>query len=335
MGNFSKFDISIIVAFVILAALGVGGWWYTSGWITEAEKRIDTEHLKLMALNREDFTPSAANIERLKENQERLGQAIDPIIEQRLAPADSRLDQIMAMNPVSWKTDKLQQAVNRMRDLLGNKAIGTPDNFWFSFAQYQNSNPSEANTQLLGKQLYAIEQLVTILANAGEPPAVQSIDRIKRTFDEYGAFQQGGRRDARTTSEDQLGMNVQEVDGLYRVYPFAVTFTGNTRGLRKFLDGLVASGTVFVVRAVQVQNSRGNSPTLSEVQGLVDQGTNKTFAYNFDEQPGSLPPAVGLQPVFGSESLTITVRVDMIEWLATPEATAGAGETADATGGQS
>ena len=103
MGSLSKFDIGVIVGFVLLALLGAGGWWYTSGWVAEAQEKIDQSHNKLILLNKERFTPSKGNIDKLEENAAKLSEAINPIVTAKLAPGDSPLPQIKPMGP-AWRS---------------------------------------------------------------------------------------------------------------------------------------------------------------------------------------------------------------------------------------
>lgn len=333
MGNLSKFDIGIIVAFVLILFGGIGGWWYTSGWVTSAKSEIRSKHRKLKDLNKERFTPSQANINLLKEKTEKLSEAIQPILLNKLAPADSPLKDIKAMNPVSWKTDRLLVTVRRLQDEAKGKSITLPENFYFSFSRYQAQDPTETATLVLGKQLYGIESLVDLLYASGVPPAVRSIDGIRRTFDENPPINPKSMIQGSAGQKDPEGLllNVTEVDELYRVYPFEIAFTGTTKGLRKFLDALAAAPTVFVVRAVNVDNSKPIAPTRTEVAAMVNKGSTGLNSSPYDETDSSnLAPAVGPQPVFGSEELSVRVRVDMIEWIAgkedAEEATAGASE---------
>lgn len=298
----SKFEIGMIVAFVVVTGAGIGGYVYTSGLVETAKADLTTANGELQKLVKQRYLPSDANIKMLEGNVAALKAALKPIQEQILKSPENKLGQMQPQNPVTWKNSDLDQTVQRLTALAKGHRVALPTDYYFGFSRYQKSNPSEQATLTLGKQLYGVEQLATKLFESGDGGSVIALRSIRRTFDEDPAAAQGGGADG---GESLRGTSQLGAGKLYRVYPFEVEFVGTTNGLRTYLNSLFKTPALFVVRSLQITNSKIESPKV----GDLGKGTNEKAGRDF---------------VFGGEQLTVLVRVDMIEWLGTQGAEAAA-----------
>lgn len=298
----SKFEIGMIVAFVVVTGAGIGGYIYTSGLVETAKADLTTANGELQKLVKQRYLPSDANIKLLEGNVASLTAALKPIQAQILKSPENKLGQMQPQNPVTWKNSDLDQTVQRLTALAKGRRVALPTDYYFGFSRYQKSNPSEQATLTLGKQLYGVEQLATKLFESGDGGSVIALRSIRRTFDEDPATSQGGGADG---GESLRGTSQLGSSKLYRVYPFEVEFVGTTNGLRAYLNSLFKTPALFVVRSLQVTNSKIESPKV----GDLGKGSNEKAGRDF---------------VFGGEQLTVLVRVDMIEWLGTQGAGAAA-----------
>jgi len=298
----SKFEIGMIAAFVVVTGAGIGGYIYTSGLVETSKADLTNANAELQKLVKQRYLPSDANIKMLEGNVSSLSAALKPIQEQILKSPENKLGQMQAQNPVTWKNSDLDQTVQRLTALAKGRRVALPTDYYFGFSRYQKSNPSEQATLTLGKQLYGVEQLATKLFESGDGGSVVALRSIRRTFDEDATAAQGGGADG---GEALRGTSQLGSGKLYRVYPFEVEFVGTTSGLRAYLNSLFKTPVLFVVRSLQVTNSKIESPKV----GDLGKGSNEKAGRDF---------------VFGGEQLTVLVRVDMIEWLGSQGAEAAA-----------
>lgn len=300
----SKFEIGMIAAFVVVTGAGVGGYFYTNGMVETAKNDLSSAQSDLQKLVKQRYLPSDANIKALDENIKELRSSLQPVEAKALKSSESKLGQIEAKNPVTWKNSDLDQTIQRLVALARAKRVAIPTDGYFGFSRYQKSNPSEQATLNLGKQLYAVDLLSTQLFNSNVGGSIVALKAVRRTFDEdsVGQAAAGGADGA----ESIKGSITVPHSKLYRVYPFEVEFIGNTTGLRNFLNSLNQTPVLFIVRSVQVTNSKMEAPK------VVDLGKGAAA----DSRGGTAK--TGRDFVFGSEQLQAKVRVDMIEWLGTP-----------------
>lgn len=310
----SKFEIGMIAAFVVVTGAGIGGYIYTSGLVETAKSDLTTANSELQQLVKQRYMPSASNIKTLEGNVNDLLSTLQPVEKQILLSPENKLSQIQALNPVTWKNSELDQTVQRLTALARSRRVSLPADYYFGFSRYQKTNPSEQATLILGKQLYGVEQLASKLFELNESGTISALRSIRRTFDEDA----GGSGSGADGGETLKGASQLGAAKLYRVYPFEVEFVGTTTGLRSFLNSLAKMPVLFIVRSVQVINSKIESPKLSDL--------GKTG--------GSEKDKGGRDFIFGGEQLTIRIRVDMIEWLGTKgaEAAGAAGAAKPAQG---
>ena len=319
----SMFDLGIIIAFVVIGLLGAGGWYYFSGQLATAQGDVNAAHEQFDKYSSvqsatDKILVSHGNQKTLQGNIDLIKGQLTPLIQGKLMPKENKLYSIEKVDPVTWKHN-LDDKVRELTAAAGTHGVKLPPNFYFTFANYLNANPNEDQTEVLSKQMLAIDQLSNILINA----PVQSIIDLQRTFEEESKNGGGGgggggssSSGGPTTAGTKLGgYSYLSEGGAYRVYPFAFEVETTTTGFRKLMDELIQSPYIFVVRAVTVQSTHPSSPHPADLDKMAGSNdVNMTMA-----DPGHVAATVstkGPQYLFGNSTLHVKVRVDLIEWLA-------------------
>lgn len=306
----SIFDLSMIIAFVVIGLLGGGAWYYLNQQLVAAQGEATNEKSKFDQYSAYGTTDkilvSLPNEKILHNNIDLLKGQLVPLIGSKLVTKDNKLAAIEKKDPVAWKHD-LDDEVRRLTALAGQHDVKLPPNFYFAFSTYINTNPPDDQTLVLSKQLLAIEQITTIMVNA----PVRSITDIRRTLEESPRFG--------TTSTpipgSIVGSSYSAEGGAYRGYPFEFDFETTTTGFRKVMNDLLLSPYIFVVRTLSVQNAQANSPQPSDLTAMA----GSTDPSVTDKPPGEAAATVstkGPQFLFGDQTLHVKIRVDMIDWTA-------------------
>jgi hypothetical protein len=314
MKNLSRFDLGMIIAFVVVALLGGGAWWYLSGQLQDAQAQVTAAAGTFDQFSKKEvFLPTRGNVKTLQANIDLMTSQLDPIVKNTLQQPGNDLAAIQPIDTVTWKHN-LDDEVRDLNSAAKLHGITVPKNFYYSFSRYLNQNPSEEATAVLTRQEKAVKAIATIMINA----PVRAINSVKRTYEEDPAGSASGNS-GRSTDSDQLPGNVVEAPGgVYTCYPFEVQFDTGTEGLRKVIDGLMQSPYVFVVRALDVENSRMDSPKISDLDKMAGTSASTTSVVN--SSPGEVAATqstVGPQFLFGDEFIHVRARIDLIEWHGT------------------
>ncbi len=332
----SGFDLGVIIAFAVITVIGGGAWWYFSGALSDAQADVTVAKAdfdKVAAVSTSPSTKlvvSERNVKTLQTNIDAIKTQLVPVIQAQFKSKDNKLSLLRQEDPVAWKHD-LDDLVHRLNAAAKGKNVTVPANYYFSFNRYLNASPNDGQTLVLSKQMLGVEQLADVLINA----QVKSITAIRRTYEEdthsgaaAGVSSEGG-------GGDHLpGYAFTAPGNVYVAYPFEVEFETNVENLRNVLSSLIQSPYVFIVRSLSVKNSAPNSPAINS----LDQMAGTPPSSVVDTSPGEVAATTstrGPQYLFGNSTLTIKMRVDMIEWTADPAAMADNSATpAKGTGGK-
>jgi hypothetical protein len=325
MKNFSRFDLGMIIAFVIVALLGGGAWYWLSGQLTAAQTDVAAAASEFdQYTKKEVYLPTGANVKTLQTEIDLMTAQLDPLVKNELQSPGNLLSAIQQTDTVAWKhqLDDEMKGLNNEAKISG---IKVPDNFYYGFSRYLNTNPTQDATPVLSRQLLGVKTIADILIKA----PVQAIVSVKRTYEEDPEGNGGSRGYQNTPNQQnasQLAGRSQEASGgVYTAYPFEVEFDAKTESFRKIVNDLMKSPYVFVIRSILVQNSQLDSPkdpaTLDTMAGPAATTSPDTSIVN--SSPGAVAaaqPTVGVQYLFGDETLHIRMRIDLIEWhgVATP-----------------
>ena len=298
----------MIIVFVVIGLLGGGAWWYLSGELSDAQSAASTASGNYHTYATKGYFPTPTNQKTLTNNTDALGSQLDPVVKTIFQSPDSKLTSVKGSNPVDWKhaLDTTVADLNSQAKLHG---VQVPATFYYGFSRYQGVQPTDEATTVLSKQLLAVQQIAGLLINA----PVKAIRSVKRTYSEDPAPADSSNA-IRTDSPDLLpGSALDAPGGIYTAYPFEIDFDVTTEGLHSFIEGVMKSPYVFVIRSLTIQNSNPNSPRVTDLDKIA--GTNNQPS--IIDTPGATAAAQSTaapQFLFGSEYLHVLVRIDLIEW---------------------
>ena len=304
-----------LVGMVVIGLLGGTGIWFISQKLNDAQGAVQTEDSQLRKLLGERYLPSAENIGALEGNNKVLQAAID-LLQQRLQAPGNKLGDVKEQNPVLFK-QQLAETLRSLSDLaVKNNVRIDPGVANFGFSNYQNNNPTEPATRVLGKQLIGIQEVLTELFKV----RVTSLNAVRRTFDENGPGSMPGGASPQPSpggggpgagSEALRARIITSGAGFYTVYPLEFEFTGSEEALRDFISGLGTSPYVLITRFVVVNSVRANPPRLDDLAHTLDGLTKKpTFVV-----------------AMGHDDVHVRIRIDLIDWT-------GASASKEAAGGK-
>jgi len=307
----SKFDLGFIIAFVVVTLLGGGAYWYLSQNLQDAQAQDADKKSMYDKYSRDSkykIAVSPSNIKILQENIDVLKSQIDPLIPAKLEPKENKLQAIQKEDPVAWKHD-LDEDVHRLTTAAKAKSVGLPPNFYFGFTRYLSQSPGDEQTAVLSKQLVGVDQIANILIKS----PVKSIDSIARTYEEDPHTGSAGAGYAPAGEKDHMpGFSFSAPNDAYISYPFETEFVTTPENLRGILSDLVQSPYLFVIRTLSVTNSAENSPQINGLDALA--GNSGTPGGDASAGGAAVAAMKGPQYLFGQETITVKMRVDMIEW---------------------
>ncbi len=302
-----------LLGMIVIGLLGGVGIWFLYQKLSDAQGAVQAEDSQLRHLMSGRYLPSTENIDALEGNNKVLQAAID-LLQQRLQSPGDKLGDVKEQNPVLFK-QQLAETLRSLSDLaVKNNVRIDPGVANFGFSNYQNNNPTEPATRILGKQLIGIQEVLTELFKV----RVTSLNAVRRTFDENGpgAIPAGGQPP--TPGAGAAGGPGGEAlrariltpgSGFYTVYPLEFEFTGSEETLRDFLSGLGTSPYVLITRFVVVNSVRANPPRLDDLSHTLDGLTKKpTFVV-----------------AMGHDDVHVRIRIDLIDWTGTPASKEAAG----------
>ena len=315
MKNLSRFDLGIIIAFVIITILGAGAWYYLSGQLDAAKGDASSAAGDFEKYSkRQTYLPSANNQKVLKSNITLIQSQMDPLIASKLKATGNKLADVKEQSPVDWKHD-LDTEVGGLNTAAKLHGVSVPKQFYYSFSRYLNQNPSDEQTVVLTKQLDGVEQIAQALIGA----PVKAILTFRRTYDEDATH--SATSGMPSSDPDFLpGSSSISPGGVYVAYPFEIEFITSTESFRKVVSALEASPYVFVIRSLTIQNSSPVSPQVGDLDKLAGPPSTGVI----DSTPGGVSSQAKARPpqfLFGNETIHVKARIDMIEWkgLAQPE----------------
>ncbi len=239
-----------------------------------------------------------------------------------LKPLHQSSISVQPMDRLKWKED-LFAACNRMSQQLKKANIKHNPDQKFGFQAYANAAPSrDQDTVLLQKQLKIVEELVGLCAKAfSKNDEIHSIQRM-----EFEKFPHAGRELGLSPINQPLismGKHFAYINApgyLYSTMPFEMEVTCTTEGFRNFLNILLRSKHVFLVRLFTVVNiEKGPRPNKFETKGTAASAPTASSPEGAEPSQPQPPPkqeAVDMikRPFeFGKKEL---IKVSMrIEWL--------------------
>jgi len=279
-----------VAAFVVV--LGVLIWMQQTAASKRAEvdAALQEQQSQLEHLLQQKVAPSRENIDVTKQDREQL----DQLYGRLLGTVSHNIEVPSDLRPVGF-LQFMASSFSRLHQAAEAAGIKLQDGFAFGFGRYagppptlpaRNLSPDDTKRvlTLLVKQLTAIDHISMLLISNH----VAEINQIRRADVEPGA---GG-----TLGAESLETAIKtDPNALYQVLPFEFEFKCSGDALRAFLNSLTKADLFFAVRRVQVT---GETPT-----------TEKT-----PTGPGAATAAAVTPPLLKPTLLTVTVRIDQIEF---------------------
>jgi hypothetical protein len=316
MKNLSRFDLGMIIAFVIVALLGGGAWYWLSGQLATAQSDASAAAGDFdQYTKKEVYLPTGANVKTLQADIDLMTAQLDPLVKNELQSPGNLLPAIQQTDTVEWK-HRLDDEVKALNGEAKISGIKVPDNFYYGFSRYLNTDPAQDATSVLSRQLLGVRTIADILIKA----PVQAIVSVKRTYEEdpQGDFNTPHYSANHDDSSELTGHSQEASGGVYTAYPFEVEFDAKTESFRKIVNDLMKSPYVFVIRSILVQNSQLDSPkdpaTLDAMAGPAATAPDPSLINSSPGAVAAAQPTVGVQYLFGNETLHIRMRVDLIDW---------------------
>jgi hypothetical protein len=314
MKNLSRFDLAMIIAFVVVALLGGAGWYWLSGQLQTATADASAAAGSFDQYSKKEvFLPTKTNVKTLTSNIDIMTRTLDPLVQSRLQSPKNVLKDVRAVDTVDWKHD-LDAQVAKLNAAAATHGIGVPKNFYYGFSRYLNTNPAEEATAVLKRQQIGIGTIANILINA----PVKAIVLVQRSAEEDSASDDTLNRGPSGTGPSDILAGKRAVEspgGVYTAYPFEFEFDTDTESLRTVIDQIMQSDYVFAIRSIQVQNQRLDSPKVSDLDHMAGVSSQPSLIAS---SPGAVAqqtaPTVGIQYLFGDETLHVRMMVDLIDW---------------------
>jgi hypothetical protein len=283
----------IISAVLFAGALSFVVWFVrkASAQKDQVVAELEEQQAQLKRLRDLDPYPSSENVEVVKRDREHLHKLYRTL---KHATAQEALTVPDLQRDIEF-SQRLREALAVLSSEAQKYQVRTPENFAFGFSRYvaafpcrnPPAKPEECRKllSLLAKQLLVVEKLSRMIL----PSGIEELTQIRRTEVEPG--QPGADSLAAPVSQDPKAQ--------YQVLPFEVQFIADTKSLRTLLNNLSKADLFFAVRSLKVEAQTAPS---------AGSGVEPARA----TAPGDAKPPERTR-------LTVTMRVDLIEFPAPPE----------------
>lgn len=305
----NKFLAGLLVVLVI----GVGAFGYlilnARGKLDEATQEYETQTAERTRLHNLKPYPSPENVKELIAQKE---EATAKITELHKALAAASLP-IEPMSPAQFQ-DKLRQAVTDVKQLAGTAtAFKEADKFFLGFERYETTTPDTAAAPLLGRQLKAIQWLVTRFI---ENRASEIRELIREPLPE----ESGKAKETAPATPAKGGKAKVETPAVPLVVPHSIEIKvlGEPAGLRTVLNEIVsATNQFYIIRRISFLSEQPKAPSRTVAAPAGDGAA---------PADGAAVPAANAAPpseyIVGDEKVELTLHLEMVDFAAVskPEA---------------
>lgn len=303
---------------VLIVGIGVLGYLYmgAGGRLAEATEQYEsTASERKRLLNLKPY-PSPENVKEIMGQKEA---ATAKITELHTALAKAELP-VEPMTSVQFQ-DKLRAAVTEVTTLAGTTGTKLPDKFFLGFERYETTTPDAAAAPLLGRQLKAIQWIVTRFVE-------NKVVEIKALNREPLA-EEGGKPREQTpapapSSKDRGGKSdkVQPAGPpLVQAHPIEIVVFGEQAAMRTVLNDIVGSKEQFYIpRLIAFKNEKEKPPSKGEqaaaVAAAAAPADGTTPAPDAAAAPAAAAPtsAPATTYIVGLEKVEMTLKLEMIDF---------------------
>ena len=321
-----------LAGFTAVTVVGAGALGYLT---LQAKSAYDTatasyeeQSSELSRLQGAQPFPSADNVKTLEEQREQHQEAIGAL-QEKLAKVELPVEEI---SPQQFQ-DRLRQTVDTIGKRANDSGVELPPNFSLGFDRYLAEPPSSQAAPPLGRQLKAIEAVVTNVINS-RALKISSLDREELPEEKSGTREPQPAKGAK-------GGKTAEAQPLVEKYPFQITFVSNQGSMMQILNNVVNSDKQFYIpRLITVKNEKETGPSRAEtapapvapaapVPGVP--GEPNAFPGAPAPVPGAdavagIDPAAAGAPMFaapaqrtspyivGEEKAEVTMRIEIVDF---------------------
>lgn len=289
-----------------VALIGGGALGYlimqAAGRLAESTDNYSAAVSRLHSLQNRVPFPNEENLGKIRENL--------AAYEKRISTLRSQLSEMehplnLEITPQQFQ-DELRSAVNELRTRATANGVALPDDFYFGFSDYQAQVPSPQAAPYLDRQLRVISSLVNRLVDF----KVQSIDGLTR----QPLPQEAGAAPVTPPAEGRNRPNASESAPVLERFPFEISFTAEQGKLRVAFNSILGKEQFLIVRSMGIQNTNPEPPSRRADPATTSSAPNPFAAA---ETPGT--SAQTLQVILGRELVGVTLRLEMLDFLETPE----------------
>ncbi len=277
---------------LILTALAVAGAVYfifsASSEFTVQQDDYATQSSALRRIQDAKPFPDKAAAQ-LAESESAQAAAVLADLEAAVAGQTAAVD--ISLTPQGFQ-DKLSSAASALEKKAGEREVSLPEDFYLGFEQYRAQPPPGAAAPLLGQQLESINEVVSLLIDAG----VKSLVSLSRP----PLASEGGAAQSEESNED--ANKPQMV-----LAPFDIEFISEQSNFREALAAIISAEPLVVVKLLAVANSQPAPPPKQA------PGTEPTTAVAAPEGAEQIPV------LFGQETVTVKMRLAALSGAPTNE----------------
>jgi hypothetical protein len=300
-----------LAGLLAVLVLGVGAFGYlilgARGRLAEATDAYESAVAERTRLHNLKPYPSAENV---KELMAQKAEATAKITELHKALASSELP-VEPMTAVQFQ-DKLRAAVTEVTTLAGT-TTKLPEKFFLGFERYETATPDVAAAPLLGRELKAIQWLVTrIIENK-----VGELKEMVR--DPLPA--EGGAKPATPAapptkgSSSKGGKDEKPSDPLVQPHGLDLSLIGEQGSVRAVLNDIVGSKEqFFIVRLVSFLNEKDRPPTRDK-EGVAAAPAEGADPNATATAPAATPATPATTYIVGTEKVAMTLRLEIVDFV--------------------
>ena len=287
--------------FIACMVVGVGalGFLLFQAQSQYAEARTDYE-MKVGELNRLEGMkpyPESANLKQVEEQKTLHVAAIDAL-HKNVAAAQIPLEPLAR----EQFQDKLREAVTRITAKAKDGGLALPPMFYVGMEKYQNEPPLPEAAPALGRQLKALEFIITKMVDEG----IAGISKFERETlpEEEGK----GKKEKEAPSKPgaAAGKAEKSSKNLVAYHSVQIEFTAEQSRFRSFLNTIVSEKSQFYVpRLVVVKNEKPDAPP------RVQPGIIPPLPQDGKAPP---PPPETSKYTFGAERLNVSLVLDIVDF---------------------
>jgi hypothetical protein len=298
---------------VTVAGAAVLGYYLSSSYNYAVD--IDTQYndavSKLQNLQNRSPFPKKENNDQYVEYTKQYRAEYDQLLA-RVAAMQKPLEDI---TPQAFQ-DLLRSNVSQVQEAAKENNVTLPEDFYLGFDQYRGALPSDNAAGPLARELAGIRAIVDQLIVL----RVHEIGGIKRNTlpEEDGPARQaaGNRTPPRTgpgNTRLPAGAQPSSAQKVVNANSFVIVFNADQANTRSALNYIANADQFFIIRDLNIENSAQEGP--------AKEGDAAAAAPPADpSQPAAAPGQPGIKLLVGRETLTVSLKIEMITFNNLPTA---------------